>query len=235
MANDPRWRLRVSTGRRSEGDGELSLIDVRCFSCGTVSEVLRPAAQWPDTPVCPACNGSTEQVHLPKSASTYSPAVVVYKAPDGTFRFPGETGGSSTGKYDRMGYERIEARGWAEVRSLEGKVNKQQSEEIHRRVERQQQAHEARQHHDRSDFYHAINNGYAVPDFQMINGELKQVGSHFVKMSPRARDLAMAAIAKNNAKAGPRFKDPGGFIEAFSMDRSNRDQYRKPDGSRGRD
>ena len=122
----------------------MPLIDVRCQSCSTVSEVFRPLKDWPKTPACPKCDGSTEQVHLPSGFRTLAPAVVVYKAPDGTFRFPGTSDPHSrtSKKYDALGYERVEARGWAEVRRVEGQVNKHQTSEIRKRIERQCAIHE---------------------------------------------------------------------------------------------
>ena len=67
------------------------------------------------------------------------PAVVIYKAQDGTFRFPGDDNpnGRTAQQYEKLGYTRIEARGWSEVRRVESQVSKQQASEIRRRVERQ--------------------------------------------------------------------------------------------------
>ena len=124
-----------------EGETIVALIDVTCKSCGTVSEVYRAAKDHPWTPPCPKCDDpNTEQIHLPNHIRNLPPAVVVYKAPDGTFRYPGSTEGLSTHNYDKMGYQRIEARGWAEVRRLEGTVNKQEASKIRQHVERQCEA-----------------------------------------------------------------------------------------------
>ena len=103
----------------------MPLIDLRCAdeTCDTLRlDYPRPLADWPDTPPCETCGGPTEQAHLPPRTRWTVDPVVVYKAPDGTFRFPGDTDGSGSAKYHQMGYERVELRSAADVRRFEAGV-----------------------------------------------------------------------------------------------------------------
>lgn len=215
----------------------MPLIDVSCRECGTVSEVFRHHSDHPATPSCPKCDGSTEQIHLPWAARATAPAVVVYQAPDGTFRFPGESDGSGTKKYDRLGYTRVEARGWAEVRELEKRLNTQQASEMHKRVEKQQAQSEAEHSARRKEVFAGMTNSFSVPEVatdskgnQHYTGRIKSV-----TLSPEARDLMRAAMANNDRKERPRHTDPGGYFEVYSQDRSNRDESRDGRGMRRRD
>jgi hypothetical protein len=215
----------------------MALIDCRCLSCGVVSEAFRLAADWPKTPHCPSCGADTEQTHLPKHVSTYVPAVVVFKAPDGTFRVPGETDGSAVAKYEQLGYTRIDARGFSEVRRLEQQMNAQQASAIRQRIERHAEAHEAAQKARRSEFHNGLANGMVIPEtVELPNGQVVRTGRlRTVRLSAQGRDLARVAIARTNAKGGPKSYDPGCHIEVYSYDRSNRDESRNANGKRYRD
>lgn len=213
----------------------MALIDIRCTSCDTISEVYRAAKDHPWTPACPKCDATaTEQIHLPRGVRGTAPAVVVYQAPDGTFRFPGETDGSATQKYDNLGYTRVEARGWAEVRRLEGRMNTQQSSEMRQRIEREQALREHGERARRSDVYNGMANSFSVPEVDertgKFTGRLKTV-----KLSEHAKDVMRAAIAHNDAKRRGRSDDAGVHVEVYSNDRSNRDDSRGASGKRYRD
>lgn len=204
----------------------MPLIDVLCSACDSVLEVYRHNSDWPKTPACETCGGQTEQTHLPRRARTLPDAVVVFQAPDGTFRFPGDPNGSQAENYRKMGYERKEFRGFAEVRKLEGTVNKQQYSEIMRRVERHQEMHERGQHARRSDLYNGMANSFQIPETDehgVRTGRMKTV-----KLGAYGRDVARAAVEKNNRRPAARAYEPGFHVEAYSNDRSNRE------GGRGR-
>jgi hypothetical protein len=194
----------------------MALIDVECQSsdCGTINEVYRPAADWPATPACPDCGQPTKQIHLPGHLRTLPDAVVVYQAPDGSFRFPGATDGSSTAKYDRMGFNRIEARGFAAVRRLEAEINRHESSNASRKSE---QIAERREH------------GEALRRSE-LRGRMQS-------MSTLGRDVARAAMRHTDQKAPRegRSRDMGFYIDCFSNDRSNRDESRDDHGKRRRD
>lgn len=51
----------------------MPLIDVRCRSCGTIAEVMRPLSEYPRTPRCGACGEATEQIHLPQRYVPFTP------------------------------------------------------------------------------------------------------------------------------------------------------------------
>ncbi len=149
------------------------------------------------------------------------PAVVVYKAPDGTFRFPGsDDPHCRTAKnYNRLGYERIEARGWTEVRQLESRVTALQRTEMRQRVERKQQFHEEGEKIRRSDVYHGLANSFQIP---ILDEKGQHTGrTRSVKLSPRGRDILRAAIEHNDRKPGPKEYDTGFHVECFSQNRSN--------------
>jgi hypothetical protein len=213
----------------------VALIDVRCLTCGTVFEAYRAAADWPTTPPCEKCTAPTEQVHFPKGTDITAPAVVLYKAPDGSFRFPGsdDPHGRTAQKYAKLGYERVELRGFAEVRRVESQVNKQQASEIRRRVERQCEQREAGMAIKRSDVRHGMEQGFQLPerdDDGRPTGRMKTV-----RLSERGRDLMRTAMARNDGKARPKAWESGFHVDVYSNSRSNRDESRRPDGRRYRD
>lgn len=189
----------------------MALIDIRCTN-HHVSEVYRSAADWPTTPVCPTCGAATEQIHLPRAVQYTVDPVVVYQAPDGSFRFPGDTTTLSTSKYDRAGFTRIELRSAADVRRFESHMNKRELSRAHRRVERMQEMRERRESASRSDLRHAMQ-----------------------RMSEYGRDVARATMRHNDGKERLRARDAGFHVDAYSNDRSNREESRDALGRRRRD
>jgi hypothetical protein len=191
----------------------MAVIDVRC-TAGHLEEVYRPAEDWPATPPCPHddCGAPTEQVHLPPHVRWRPDPVVVFRAPDGSFRFPGDTNGPGVGKYDRMGYERIEVRSATEMRSLERRMNAQERSTASRVFERQQQAMEASVAERRRDLFDAMGH-----------------------MSTFGREAARAAIARSESRRRRGVSDAGLYSEVYAWNRSNRDEARDPDGRRRRD
>lgn len=192
----------------------MPLYDFQCGTCDRVFEAIVPSSQIPAGPPCATCQGETMRVWLPPRTQWSVPdAVVVYQAPDGSFRYPGENGGSATAKYDRMGYKRIEARGVAEVRALERRLNAAENSHQRRLAEDRQ----AREEHGES----------------MRRSELfRQMAS----MSRLGRDVARAAINRHNNQRHRGWHPGAGLhIDAYSNDRSNRDDSRGGDGRRRRD
>ncbi len=191
----------------------MPLIDLKCLSesCGKVFEYYRPLAEWPRTPPC-ACGSPTEQAHLPKAVQWTVDPVVVFKAPDGSFRFPGDAHGLSAAQYAKQGFERVEIRGAIEMRRFEQTMNRHDYAEAQRRVERKLEMREQREKHTRS----------------ILRGEMQ-------RMTPFGRAVARAAMSQNDGKPKERAKDPGFHSEAYSMDRSNRETSRDSSGRRRRD
>jgi hypothetical protein len=68
---------------------------------------------------CPKCEGPSVKTYIPTGASTTADPIIVFRAPDGTPRFPGDAKGLSAATYERMGYTRVDLRGWADVRRFE--------------------------------------------------------------------------------------------------------------------
>lgn len=192
----------------------MPLIDVQCqnAACGQIAEVYRPLAEWPKTPACPTCGGSTVQAFLPKAVTWTADPVVVFQAPDGTFRFPGEADGAATRRYEALGYTRIDVRNAVEMRRLERRVSAHDRSVMARRAEAKQANREAREAQTRSI--------------------LRQ---QMARMSPFGRAVARAAMAQNDAKPRERGGDPGFHSEAYAYDRSNREASRDGSGRRRRD
>lgn len=155
----------------------MALINTRCLSCDAIDEVVRPASEWPRTPPCSSCGEKTEQIHLPRGYSFTADPVVVYRAPDGTYRVPGDVNGPGSHKYDEMGYTRIEARSFAEVRRLERDINEADRTRAAPRLERSQIWREDKERQRRSELFHRM-----------------------ASFSPQMRDLARHMIDKNNRK-----------------------------------
>lgn len=186
-------------------------IDVQCFN-DHISEVMRPLAMWPKTPNCPDCGAPTTQIHLPSAIRQAPDPVVVFRGPDGTFRFPGDANGASAARYARDGFERIELRGHADVRRFEKVMNAHEYSRAARRVEHQQQFREQREKH--------------------LRGELRQ---KMQSMSERGRELARVVMRENDRKPRERVQDANFHVEVYSLDRSNRDESRDAQGRRRRD
>jgi len=189
----------------------VPLIDLRCTACGHVFEYMRPLADWPSTPSCESCQSSTEQMLLPTGRSTVDP-IVVFRAPDGTFRFPGDANGAGAARYARDGFTRIELRGAAEVRRFEKAVNQHEFSRAMRVAENRQRAREAREATNRS--------------------ELRQ---RMQSMSRFGRDVARTAMSRNDQKPRESAKEPGFHSDAYSNDRSSREPSYDPRGRRRRD
>jgi len=190
----------------------MPLIDIKC-EAGHISEVMRPDKDWPSTPACPDCGATTEQVFLPPQRRyAQCDPVVVFRAPDGSFRFPGDANGAGAARYAREGLERIELRSAADVRRFESHMNKRELSRASRRVEAMQANREAREAVNRSELRRLMPN-----------------------MTEFGRAVARQAMARNDAKPRERAVDVGFHVEAFSYDRSNREEARGPDGRRRRD
>jgi len=156
----------------------VSLINTRCLSCDALDEVIRPASEWPATPPCSSCGAATEQIHLPKGYSFSADPVVVYQCPtDGSYRVPGDTNGAGAAKYEKMGYTRIEARSFAEVRRLEADMNRYDRHYAAPLLDRLQARREGQERERRSELFHKM-----------------------ASFSPQMRDLARHVIEKNNRK-----------------------------------
>lgn len=190
----------------------MPLIDVRCLTCGHIYEYMRPDADWPSTQPCEVCQQSTEQHFAPPRQRTSIDPVVVYRAPDGSYRFPGDADGMGAAKYSRQGFERIELRSAADVRRFESTMNKRELSRAHRRVEAMQANREARESATRSELRRLMPN-----------------------MTEFGRAVARQAMQRNDAKPRERARDVNFHVEAFSYDHSNREESRDAQGRRRRD
>lgn len=190
----------------------MALIDIECLN-GHVSEnVWRKAEDWKTTPPCSECGAPTERIHLPPKTSWTVDPVIVYQAPDGTLRFPGAKEGLSNARYEKQGFRRIEIRGAAEMRSFEKHMNSHERSIMSRKLEARQRADEERERVNRS--------------------ELRRQMTGFTR---QGRDLARAAMARNDHKPRKYTSDPGFHNDAYTNNRSNRDDSRGTDGRRVRD
>jgi hypothetical protein len=177
-------------------------------------------------------------VWLPPRARWTPDAVVVYRAPDGSFRFPGETGGTGCAKYDALGYTRVEARGFAEVRALEKKMNAVESSHMARLEERRLAAQEQGMSLRRSETRRGLEQGFRIPESELrADGEVHHTGRMLtVRMRQQGRDAMRAMMARDDAK-GPRRvgTSPGIHVDAYSNYRGNRDESRDARGHRHHD
>jgi len=189
----------------------MALIDVRC-EFGHISEVYRAAKDWPKTPPCPDCGGDTVQLHLPRRVQWTPDPVVVFKAADGSFRFPGDPNGLSAKQYKQQGMQQIEIRGAAEMRSFEKQMNKREYSRLARNAERKLEAREQREKDMRS-----------------------QLRDQMQRMTPYGRAVARAAMQRNDGKPRPTAGEAGFISEVYSYDRSNRETSRDEQGRRRRD
>jgi hypothetical protein len=198
--------------------------DFTCTTCDRSFEASIDVATLPAGPPCPTCGAATIRVFLPPQVTWNVDAVVVYRAPDGTFRYPGDPGGASCAKYEHLGYERIEARGFASARALERRLNATEASHMARMDERRQAQ---REHGDRI-------RGAELR--RVMQQHMTDAGRHYATRVIALRDQVAAARARRTGRDPHRpGRDPGLHIEAYSMDRSNRDESRGTDGRRRRD
>ena len=200
------------------------LHDFQCGTCDRLFDALVDAATLPAGPPCPTCGSATERRVLPPAVRWTPNAVVVYRAPDGSFRFPGETGGASCAKYDRFGYERIEARGFAEVRRLEQRMNAHERSHMARLDERRQALREHGERLRSSELR------------RVMEQHMTEDGRKFARRVVELRDQ-IADVRKRRGldreRPTPRLGgEPGLHVECYSNDRSNREPSVDP--SRGR-
>lgn len=167
---------------------------------------------WPETPVCPDCGQPTEQIHLPQTARWAPPPIIVFKAPDGSYRFPGDGNGLSAKQYAKQGYECIEIRGAQEMRRFEKTMNKVEHSKAMRQFEQRQEQRSEREKKMRSD--------------------LRQ---QMQTMSELGRNVARAAMESSDRKPTKRPGDANFASEVYSFDRTNRDESRDSQGRRRRD
>lgn len=189
----------------------MALIDIRCAN-DHVSEVYRSINDWPSTPICPNCGASTEQVHLPRAVQWRADPIIVFRGPDGQYRFPGDATGLAASNYRKQGFEQIELRGAADVRRFESHMNKHEFRRAARKAEVMQAMREERERHSRSDLRVLMQS-----------------------MSPAGRAIARAAMRRNDGKPREYAKDSGFHSEVYANDRSNRDASRDAQGRRRRD
>lgn len=123
--------------------------------------------------------------------------VVVHRAKDGTYRYPGSADAPVP-----SGYERIELRTLAEVDRFTKTVNQHERELIDQHVIHEEVLLQMNEARNRSDLRMAMQS-----------------------MTPAQRAFARIAIERNNAHR-PRAYDPGFHLEVREMDASNREAHR---------
>jgi hypothetical protein len=209
----------------------------KCLSepCDHVFElVLAMAAYDPEaTHPCPKCGHASIKTFLPAGSTANPDPVIVFKAADGTFRYPGDATGLSAANYEKLGYERVEIRGWADMRRFERTVNGQQRSEIARRVERQLEVHEAQVKMRRSEAINGLRNGFTIPELDergVRTGRMKTV-----RMSAQGADIMRACMERNDNKPRTREFEAGFHSDVYNNSRGNRDDSRRSDGRRFRD
>lgn len=209
----------------------------KCVSdvCDHWFEETKPMAQSDDVSPCPKCGGPAEKAYLPSyvSASNAEPIIVYKDRESGEYRYPGDPKGLSAANYERLGFDRIELRGWADVRRFERDVNTRQGSEIARRMERRLEAHEAEVKARRSDVINGLRNGFQIPE---IDEQGRRTGRmKTVRMSAAGADILRACMERSDAKPRHRTYDSNFHSEVYSFDRGNREESRGADGRRRRD
>lgn len=153
-----------------------------CPSCGETLEV----GSWPFCRSRSNPTGHTSTLEL--NAQRFDP-VVIFKKPDGSFSFPGDSR-----KPTPQGCERIELRTTREVRAFE-----------HSQAGRDYQAWERNREKDARFFEPLKSNSRA---------DLRQKMRHF---SPLGRAFAEAAMRRNDQRPDKRGRYESGFhLEAFN-------------------
>lgn len=200
--------------RSETAGGDVERLDAACPRCEDVETGLEvpKAEDRPALPPCAACGGPTKIIQLPPAVTWSVEPVVVYKAHDGTYRFPGATESLSTKNYDKLGYERVELKGFAAVRQFERRVNADERSRGQVRVERKHEMEQLRTSGNRSELFVKMKS-----------------------MSNLGKDVARASIERTDKRPQPRSHDAGFHVSVYSDDRSSRAESRGSDGRRRRD
>lgn len=188
----------------------MPIIDFSCAHCGPFEHYR--SVHSTDCPPCPLCGGPSSRHWLASTVRAQPDPVIVYRAPDGGFRFPGASTSLMTAHYDSLGYQRVEVRGAHEMRKLERQVNQHDYSRECARVEREQQLREQGESVRRSD-----------------------LRAKMQSMSEFGKAVARAAMSKHDEEPRTYAKDPGFHSEVYSYDRGNRVESRDERGRRGRD
>lgn len=195
----------------------MPIVDLCCSddACAHMVEYYRSLQRWEDPlPVCETCGQPTyqslDQSHR-RVRWTVDP-VVVFKAPDGTFRFPGDGNGLQASHYQKEGFELMEIRGATEMRRFESHMNKV---EFSRAMRKTEMAAQQREHMEK-----------------MNRSELRML---MQSMSPMGRAVARAAMQRNDGKPIKYAQHAGFHSEVYSQDRSNRETSYDQQGRRRRD
>lgn len=165
-----------------------------------------------DLPPCPTCGVTSARHWVLATPAPLPDAVVVYQAPDGSYRFPGDPNGLSAKQYERQGLTRVEARGWAQVRQLEQQIEQHENRHRGQHQEQLQARREAGQHARRGELFYRMKG-----------------------MSRLGREVARLSIERSNNRPLPRTGEAGFHVEAYANDRSNRDRSYDDHGRRRRD
>ena len=177
-----------------------------------LNELMRPLAMWPDMPKCPDCGGDTEHDLAVGQYQVKGDPIILFQGPDGQVRFVGDANGVSAGNYRAQGFREIRLHGVGEVRQFERHMNKHEYSRAARRAERMQQHREERE--------------------KVMRGQLRNL---MPTMTRFGRDLARAAMRKNDDKPRERGRDAGFHSDVYSNNRSNREASRDAQGRRRRD
>ena len=204
-----------------------------CDSCGFVFEDYRSIRQYAVNPPCTACGSPTSRTLAARTSTITVDPIVVYQAPDGTFRFPGDAHAIGAGKYDRLGYERHEIRGAADMRRFESHMNQRERSIMARKLEVKLAARERREAESRSEMRRGLEQGFTLPE---VDRDGRRTGRMInVKLGERGRDLVRQTLRRSNDKPRERTADANFHSEVYSFDRSNREESRDSSGRRHRD
>lgn len=165
-------------------------------ACGHIFEKILQLREREEPQPCPKCQGTTHRIYLPNGGNSDAcniDPVVVHRAADGSYRFPGRSDAVVP-----EGYEKVELRTIRQIEQFERDVNKQHASLIGRRVEIEEQRFNAAQAVRRA-----------------------RLRSAMVHMSALGRMFAAAAMRRGDSHR-IRSYDPGFHLEILHQDASNR-------------
>ncbi len=165
--------------------------------CGDRTELIVPVAERNNSPSCPTCQGPMQRIYIaPGVPATHCEAILVFKAADGSFKFPGRNDAPTPNGCTRLELQPVEAR-----RVLR-QASAQERELAERYNEAEIQAYEQSQSVNRSDLFHRMKS-----------------------MNPRDRAFAQLAIDYANSRPIRKAPDAEIHSEALEFDSSNREGW----------
>ncbi len=200
--------------------------DYKCQECLTVREEFHRYPP-PETVKCPCGNDCdyypTFYYNSPTRAQRFDP-VVIHRAEDGTIRYPGRADAPVP-----EGFQKVELTDYSQVRAFERSIEGQQAEVAAGWRETRQKFLDGQLKANR-EAVDAIARGGA---WQGADENGKEITRHGLTPAGLRFLERMREASKDRQAQGPKATSPAFYLDAFSNNSSNREDYHNEHGGFG--